>query len=239
MMETPTGFRPASTLALVTVIGLALSCICDGLQLLLSVGSIISPTNRIDLGGELNSLWLLGQGIISLFQLPLYVGTVIVFLIWLFRVFKNLDSLQPGYREFTAGWSVGWWFVPFANLVKPFQVIREAWCANSPEIDSEPTFLSTSAYAAPGYIGAWWGLWIVSNVISNIAGRLADSVKSDADVVLFGWLMLTASALTIAAGILCIRLVRDITNRQMLRYTSFLELARFNPPPPPTFGSNL
>lgn len=54
----------------------------------------------------------------------------IVWLIWQHRAQKNLEGLGATWLRFTPGWAVGWWFVPFANLVKPFQTMRELWKAS-------------------------------------------------------------------------------------------------------------
>jgi len=138
MNNSPTGFRPANTLALIACIGLGLMCVCEVLTFLVGVGQIADPARVIMFGDEASSPWLLAQGFIALFQAPVYIATSVMFLIWLFRIYKNLDVLESQQnREFTPGWAVGWWFVPFANLVKPFQVMREAWFDSNPEIETE------------------------------------------------------------------------------------------------------
>ena len=67
---------------------------------------------------------------------------------------------------FSPGWAVGWYFIPFANLWKPYQAMKEIWQASaSPEHwESEDR-----SWLLP----LWWTLWIVSNLLSNAAFRLA------------------------------------------------------------------
>ena len=178
----PTGFRPANTLSVAAVICLALLCACEALVLIMGIAEIFDPTRVIMIGGERNSPWLFAQGMAGLIQGPLYVATPIVFLVWLFRVYKNLDSLEnQQYREFTPGWAVGWWFVPFASLVKPFQVMREAWFDSNPEVETEQTFLSASLRSAPTYMGVWWGMFLASRFFSSFTGGFANSVKDLSD----------------------------------------------------------
>ena len=122
MSESPTGFRPANTLSIVVVIGLALMCICETITFCMSIGEIVDPTRMIRVSDQANSTWLLIQATTGLFQSTIYVATAVMFLIWIFRIYKNLDSLEnQQHREFSAGWAVGWWFVPFANLLNPFK----------------------------------------------------------------------------------------------------------------------
>jgi len=238
MNNSPTGFRPANTLALIAVIGLGLMCVCEVLTFLVGVGQIADPARVIMFGDEASSPWLLAQGFIALFQAPVYIATSVMFLIWLFRIYKNLDVLESQQnREFTPGWAVGWWFVPFANLVKPFQVMREAWFDSNPEIETEQTFLSASLKAAPSYLGFWWALWIGSNIFSSIAGQFSDLNDPD-DTPLLGFVFILASGLSIAAAIICIKMVRDITTRQEQRLANLQIKHSYDPPPPPTFVSS-
>ncbi len=46
--------------------------------------------------------------------------TGIAWFVWLHRSVANARSLGVQ-TEATPGWSVGWWFIPFANLVKPYR----------------------------------------------------------------------------------------------------------------------
>ena len=51
---------------------------------------------------------------------------IVTFLVWLHRASRNLHLLSGRQMRFTPGWAVGWWFIPFANLVMPYKVVRES-----------------------------------------------------------------------------------------------------------------
>jgi uncharacterized protein DUF4328 len=51
----------------------------------------------------------------------------IVWLVWQHRGHANLRARGVQNLRFTPGWAVGWWFVPFANLVMPYLTMRELW----------------------------------------------------------------------------------------------------------------
>ncbi len=59
---------------------------------------------------------------------PLLFATIFVWLIWQFFV-HDLIARTAGSPPLRFGrWaSVGWWFVPFANLVMPYRVMQELW----------------------------------------------------------------------------------------------------------------
>jgi heme/copper-type cytochrome/quinol oxidase subunit 2 len=61
------------------------------------------------------------------------VVTGIVWLVWQHRSQANLHAARVRELEYTPGWAVGWWLILFANLVKPFQTMRELWKASGGE----------------------------------------------------------------------------------------------------------
>jgi hypothetical protein len=66
-------------------------------------------------------------GIVGLAQFILAIITGITFLRWIYRSNNNLRALSGESMTFTPGWSVGWYFIPIANLWKPYQVMNEIW----------------------------------------------------------------------------------------------------------------
>jgi hypothetical protein len=168
--------------------------------------------------------------LLSSIELIIRICTIIVFLIWLNKSFKNLPSLGITNAEFTPGWAVAWWFIPIASLFKPYQVIRELW--NSSDADLEPGTLFSKNIGAPPLIGYWWGLFIAGNII----GRLSDKLAEHSAEAFTATLMLS-SALTLGAAVLIIKIVNSITENQDIRSTmiSDFESPFHMPPPPPTF----
>lgn len=56
--------------------------------------------------------------------------------------------------------AVGSYFIPFANLVRPYHAMREIDSATLGEPSTDPT------------LGVWWGTWIVGNILANISFRM-------------------------------------------------------------------
>jgi hypothetical protein len=48
---------------------------------------------------------------------------------WIYRASVNAHALRSE-MTITPAWAVGWYFVPFANLVKPLHAMREIWLAS-------------------------------------------------------------------------------------------------------------
>lgn len=164
-----------------------------------------------------------------------FLLTLIFFLIWINRANKNLTALKADNLEFTSGWAVGWWFVPFANLVKPFQVVKEIWIQSDPDFDSDLQFLAGGS-SAPFYISAWWFFWIISNIWANFISRANPTDVESYNLYLYSWTV--NAVLFCIAGLLAIKLVWDITQRQEKRFQRIASLGQNfqEPPPPPSFN---
>jgi len=210
-------YRSTKTWALLAIAGLAFTTIFDAFTLLIGTAQILGPdlTVQLDDGGEMSS-WLMIQGILALLQMPVYLATSILFLVWLNLSYKNLYALRPSFLKFSSGWAVGYWFIPFLNLWKPFQVVREVWWESDPEIPQDQMFLTESLHGAPTYMGVWWAFWLGSNIANNIAGRMFD-LEGAGNTAAAGVVFVVNAILSITAAILAIMVVRDITSRQAAR----------------------
>jgi hypothetical protein len=58
---------------------------------------------------------------------PLLFASIFVWLIWQFFVHDLVARTEGAPLRFGRWASVGWWFVPFANLVQPFLVMKDLW----------------------------------------------------------------------------------------------------------------
>lgn len=163
-----------------------------------------------------------------------FLLTAIFFLLWINRANKNLTALKADNLEFSSGWAVGWWFVPFANLVKPFQVVKEIWIQSDPDFDERLGFLS-SALSAPFYVSAWWAFWIIANIWGNFSGRKVPTDLESYQYYLYSWAV--NGVLFTIAGLLAIKVVWDITKRQEQRFQRLGNSAADfqQPPAPPVF----
>jgi hypothetical protein len=174
----------------------------------------------------------------SVVQLPLRILTATVFLIWIYRTYNNLAALKVSDLAYSPEWAVGFWFIPIVNLFRPYQIVREIFTKSSVDLVSVtgPPELNQES---PVELGFWWGAFLASGFFYQISGTLygtGDRANSE----YFAAFDLGGSLTAIAAGLLAIYLVREITGRQKKR-AEFLERT-FNennaPPPPPMFGGN-
>jgi len=66
----------------------------------------------------------------GLIDIMLKVGVVLsglVFFTWVFRASDNSHGFGAKRMQYSPGWAVGSWFIPIANLVWPYQAIKEVY----------------------------------------------------------------------------------------------------------------
>ena len=212
------------------------------ITILLIVGAVISlltiPSHILDLsvnplGDEqeitdnpMGFLALALTGVLGLATIAVYIATVVVFLMWLYRVSNNVVAFGAP-RQTSAGWAVGSFFVPIANLFIPYQAIKEIWQKSDPT----PTDAFSYVMSPPGFFPAWWGFWIASNIASNAYFRMT---LAEAPMEASATVGILSEALSIVAAFFAIQVVKAIDQRQEERARNLQQVFPA-PPPPPTF----
>ena len=133
---------------------------------------------------------------------------IVAFLFWIYRVSDNADILKsPGEqaKRFSPWAAVGWWFCPFLNLWRPYQVVKELW-------------LRSEASGPRGILmPIWWFLWIVSGLIGQIFLRnliSGNQPQTLSDLEGLGQLRIVSDLLSLLGMALVIVLVWQITKGQ-------------------------
>lgn len=147
------------------------------------------------------------QAVVGLFQVLVFIVTGVVFLRWIYRANKNARQLGAKGMQFTPGWSVGWYFVPIANLWKPYQAMKEIWNAS---VDP----LKWDAQGRSPILGLWWALWLLSSFLGNLSFRLAVQAETIAELISANAVTLVSDALDIPLLWVAVVLVRRIFEMQ-------------------------
>ena len=125
---------------------------------------------------------------------------------WIYRVNMNSHTLATGLRV-SPPWSVGWYFVPFANLIKPFQAMDDSW-----RVSVSP--LSWKAEDTPSLLRWWWGLWLAVSFLDNAAFRLQIRLTDAGQAMIVAWLGLVSDIVWIPLCLILIRIVRRLSAQQ-------------------------
>jgi hypothetical protein len=138
--------------------------------------------------------------------LALAIG--VVFIVWQYRHARNAEILGQS-RGLGAGWAIGGWFVPLANLVLPaVQIFRSGQVS-----DDRPGRWPVIVVPWAILLGLAWllqGLEAGLSPTDEFLTTPSDIEAAAASDVIGGFAMLVL----IAAAVVCIVMVRSLTTRQ-------------------------
>jgi hypothetical protein len=155
----------------------------------------------------------LREGLIGIVGVAIYLATAIPFLKLLGRLNHNAWWFGAEEMKFTPGWTVGWFFVPFANLIRPVQAVQEIAKISQPG-DSDWTRRSNS-----GLVGLWWGFWLLSNILGQISMRMG-ALEGLPMIQNATMLQLAVEASNATVGCIALMMVRQLATWQEARLES-------------------
>jgi len=138
------------------------------------------------------------------------IPTAIAWCMWQNRAQWNLRALGVSNLRYSPAWVVGWWFVPFANIVMPFLTMRELWLGSQPEAGAVDWRMATTT----PLLGLWWGAWLLYRYVLQ---GIAVNIPPDASVgglMARSYVLIGAGVVAIAGAALAVVIVRRIHARQ-------------------------
>jgi len=148
------------------------------------------------------------QRVVAIVQVVLWLVGGVTTLAWIRLANKNARALGATDMEFTPNWAIGWYFIPVANLWKPYQAMAEIWRASggSKNWKSEP---------APGILAIWWFVWLASNILDRLAFRLTMKAELIPELQDASLVMIASDVLSVFLSLILLEVVKDISRRQM------------------------
>ena len=207
-------FTSPAPLARAVIVLLLLLAALDGaiiVSTLIQIALIHRMMRGEDLGaGEAAANDARQQAVASIGVLP-HLATAVVFIWWLWRAYGNLFALSSRHPSTKRGWAIGAWFVPFLNLFRPYEIVRETWWVSANPREAGQTWDYTPV-AAP-VIKWWWGLYLFANIYGRILNRLPlpETVEGSQRLSVA---IIAGALLEATAAILAARVVKMISDQQ-------------------------
>jgi hypothetical protein len=137
-----------------------------------------------------------------------------VFLTWLWRARNNAERLSRAEHRLGRGWTIGAWFCPIVNLWLPRQILDDIWSTSRPGVP-------TDQYRVHGLerspLVRWWWWALIANWVVTLLVRLQLRGEVSVDLLQTVAVYSTVSMLlVIAAAVLLIRIVRQVTEWQSI-----------------------
>jgi hypothetical protein len=144
-------------------------------------------------------------GLVGLLQSFLYFASAIAVLRWLSRVVDNIPPLTGRTPPRSPREAIGWWFVPLANYVMPFQIVS----------DSLRRLHLGDGDRTERLLLPWWVLWIAAGLVSTLFTRLP---RETIDELRVGFAAVAlGDAAYVVSGCLLIAIVRAFERRSLAR----------------------
>lgn len=134
------------------------------------------------------------------------VITIVYFIRWFRRAYYNLHAIQSPEVTQSEGWAAGAWFVPFLNLVRPYQIMREIWTGTQRALPHKYPDM-----APVGLLGVWWAFYLVMSIASNISVRMAMNVQDLDDLTNSAIASIVVEVITIPAAFLTIQTIKRVS----------------------------
>ncbi|HEY6709800.1 MAG TPA: protein kinase [Actinomycetota bacterium] len=165
---------------------------------------------------------------VGLVQAAWFLVTAGLWLGWFRRAYLNLPALGARRLRYRPWWAVGAWLLPVFSLFRPKQLLNDTWRASDPDLPPDQADAWRKRPVAE-LLGWWWLAFLASVLVRSVT---TEAVHSAADLMLLGLLpeqldrfqasagmQIAADLLTVACGLLALRVVRRTTSRQHDRAT--------------------
>lgn len=158
----------------------------------------------------------LRQVVIGAVQGSLFILTVVAFLFWFSRAYRNLTALGASGLRFGQGWAVGSWFVPVLSLWRPKQIANDIWRASDPDAPPDQGVMWKGDSVPKLYL-FWWLGYLLTSWLYSFSSRRALRAEGITELQAVNGLFLTADVISVLASALCLLVVRRTTVRQAAR----------------------
>ena len=146
-----------------------------------------------------------------LFLITFFLGGIVI-LKWIYRSNTNAGFLGAKDMKFSPGWSVGWFFIPVANLWKPFQAMQEIYNASLNPVNWKDL-------EKPKIVQQWWGLWIISNSLTQFNNNKAEKAETISELINLNLLYQAGEVLWIILCVTLLSLVKKISKSQLENFS--------------------
>ncbi|OOF45145.1 hypothetical protein BKK52_06955 [Rodentibacter trehalosifermentans] len=109
-----------------------------------------------------------GAKLDGFYYLALFVFAI-AYLVWLYKAHVNLSALGAKNLRYSHASVVWWWFVPIANLWKPYSVFKEVITQSQ-----QVMFGSVQRKKFQVFLLIWWLLHFPSSILNAILKRIGE-----------------------------------------------------------------
>lgn len=151
----------------------------------------------------------LRQAIVGLLQTIVRIVSIVVFLQWFRRAYANVSRAGISTEE-NDSWAIWGFVIPIISLYKPYQMTKEMVTKMHERVASNSVGM-TIPKAPYALIGWWWALFLITNVIGNVAMRSIFDDETLEGLATSSQIYLFSDLADIPAALLTLFMIREIS----------------------------
>ena len=171
---------------------------------------------------------------ISTFGLYGLLASGIAMIVWLKGAYDNAPALGASALRYTPGWAIGAWFIPVGNLFIPKQIADDVWRTSDPALPPHAG-AQWMFKPVPAMMHVWWAAWLAQGVLGFAASALNQTAIMQQDISDYRMALGLEGAndfLIVLSGILLIKIISEVTERQRERAQMLRAQSEEAAPPP-------
>jgi hypothetical protein len=153
--------------------------------------------------------------LIAILSLVAFVVSIVTFIQWFRRAYYNLHQ-STGNLAYSEGWAAGSWFVPILNLFRPYQIMTELYSRTATLLSQKD--IPLKKYMDTQFLGFWWGLWIVNNMVGNYTFRTSMKSETIDSMLTVSMVEMVGNVIMIALSLITIKVIKDYSINESLLF---------------------
>ncbi len=145
------------------------------------------------------------------------ITSIVYFMMWFYRMYRNLWALGNRHVQTTPGWAVGWWFIPVVNLIVPYQLTAEVWRGSLPTRDLE-LLHDLRCSRTPPLLPLWWALMLAPLAVGVVFNLLPSFFPVGRHyAATSGWPHILQAVFAVLGGAATVGVIVAATKNQLAR----------------------
>lgn len=141
-------------------------------------------------------------------SIALFIISAYTFILWFRRAYYNLKFFT-GPTEMGDGWAAGSWFIPIANWIIPYQIMKELYKKTDKYLLLSESEKYIESRLKISLVNWWWTLWIIITILGRITKKLFIDSTLVEDILLGNALDIFFSLLYSILCIVTIIVIKD------------------------------
>jgi hypothetical protein len=150
------------------------------------------------------------EQLLAVARLLAFLATIVCWLMWQHRAYSNLQRIGSRDTEYTPGWSVGYWFIPIVNLVRPYQITSELYRRSEIQNGRD----TIGGLSNPALVGVWWFAYIAWGVSERAYTLILKGATTVPTIISATNVEMGAHLVGLVACVLAIRVIGAIDRFQ-------------------------